>query len=72
VLKALASYQGIIRVIVAFPLDIQDKVNIPGDNYYTAKIDRSNADILFDATVQKFLTEAVLGYSGQKRRIEDT
>jgi hypothetical protein len=68
VLKALQGYQGIIQVLVAFPLDIQDKVEAPEDSQHFAIIDTTNADLLFTSTIQQMLREVVLGQVKRKRQ----
>jgi hypothetical protein len=67
-LRALQGYQGIIQVLVAFPLDIQDKVETPKDIQHFAIIDSTNADLLFTATIQQMLREVVLGQVKRKRQ----
>ena len=53
--KALGKFDGFFRVVVAFPLKIQSKGGKPMKTVPFVKIDSTNASLLFEDNLQKFL-----------------
>jgi hypothetical protein len=59
VMEALKSFDGYFRVVLAFPLDIQGKgVHKMGKAPF-AKIDATNAHLMFEPELLKFLRQSV-------------